>query len=135
MPVERNHATDRATMAGWDLRSCAKGKFFTLEVKYDLMEAKTGNVAVEHYNTKSGHPSGITATKADLWVYVFSTLESHVCRASSLRDYLRDVPPKRSVNGGDGNAALALYERDAILDTVFVPLTGELEGLLAGLLA
>ena len=57
----------------WDLsvsQQVTGYEVFTVEVKYDEMQAKTGNIAIEIYNPKSGKPSGLTATKANLWCQV-----------------------------------------------------------------
>ena len=49
-----------------------KGKIRTVEVKYDAMEAKTGNVAIEYMNR--GHFSGILVSSADWYIIVLNKL-------------------------------------------------------------
>lgn len=124
-------------MAEWDLAS-ELGRPFTMEVKFDMASGRTGKVAVEHFNTRSWRPSGITETAADLWVYVFSPLSAFVCRAGDLRRFVHRVRPAREVVGGDDNAALLLYPREVILPAVFRRMDGlapaDLRAVLGGLL-
>ena len=42
---------------------------FTIEVKYDLYAEKSGNIAIEYFNTKKQAASGLYPTKADFWVH------------------------------------------------------------------
>lgn len=94
---------------------------FTAEAKFDQMEAKTGNIAVEYYNTKQCKPSGIMATTADLWCVVLQDpVTIWICQVPDLREFLqRNKPYREVVNAGDDNAALKLYCRDIILPAVF----------------
>ncbi len=99
---------------------------FTVEVKFDQMEATTGNIAIEYYNTKLFKPSGIAATKANLWCVVLQKPETiWLCDTEFLREYAETVMPLRVItNAGDGNAALKLYKRDIILSEVFLRVDG-----------
>ncbi len=54
--------------AGWDVRS-AKGDFF-VEVKMECSPIRTGNVAIEFYNTELKRHSGIAATEAHVWLHI-----------------------------------------------------------------
>lgn len=92
---------------------------FTVEVKTDFYEAKSGNIAIETHNTKLEKPSGINSTQADLWCHV---LQSSIWIANShnLREFVHNVAPCRLIScGGDDNAQLFLYSRDIILPMVF----------------
>jgi len=94
------------------------GYEFTLEVKNDLYEAKSGNIAIEIYNPKSDKLSGIGITTADLWVHVTDGL--YVTRVSDLRQYIAKTPPKRKIAaGGDNNATLLLYDSKEIFEAIF----------------
>lgn len=136
LSAEHNH--NKATRGHYDLESVFDGRPFTIEVKYDLMAARTGNVAVEHYNPRKGAPSGLSLTTADLWVFVFCPLEAFVCSTAALRAFTATAPRKEIACGGDNNAALWLYKKADILPGLFHSmdhLSGEeLRGLLAHLL-
>ena len=65
-----------------------------IEVKHDLQAARTGNVAVEV--SYDGEPSGIVATKSDLWIVVIEA-ELLFIPTARLRDFVmserfREVP-------------------------------------------
>ena len=122
---------------------CKMGrKKFTIEVKYDYKSEETGNIAIEHHNSKVDRPSGITATKADLWVYILGTgknISAWVVKSSALKAFLEKVSPfKEIAYGGDNNAALYIYKKDDILERLFVRMDdlkeNELKALIKGLL-
>jgi hypothetical protein len=80
----------------------------TFEVKCDLMAAKTGNIAIEFYNTRSVKASGIDGTKADFWVHITDAM--YIIETNQLKSLIKSVKPKRIItSGGDGNASLYLY--------------------------
>jgi len=103
----------------WDLSAAQIGtgyEVFTVEVKYDEMQAKTGNVAIEIYNPKSGNPSGLTATKANLWCQVLKD-SAWITSVKALRKFCKETPPfKMFSSAGDGNAAILLYKTEDILE-------------------
>lgn len=96
---------------------------FTIECKFDLKSETTNNLCIEVYNPKSDKPSGITASKADLIVFVLPDGSNRTLWAASLfelRKFLSEVPPKKVIEvGGDKNATLHLYDVFTILDAVF----------------
>lgn len=121
--TEKN-AGDNAKLIDWDLKGeLPSKKTFTAECKYDVMAAKTGNLAVEHYNVKLCKPSGINATKADLWVVVLTDpTRVFATTVSKLREYCKANKPFRDIAcGGDDNAAIWLYKANDILP-IFVQL-------------
>lgn len=68
---------------------------------------KTGNIAIEY--ECYGKPSGINATESDYWFHnlcigdeTFATLVFHT---DSLKRIIENLDNKRSVSGGDNNAA------------------------------
>ena len=81
----------------WDLSVAQLGtgyEVFTVEVKYDEMQSKTGNIAIEIYNPKSGKPS-----------------------VKALRRFCEETTPfKMFSSAGDGNAAILLYKTEDILE-------------------
>lgn len=94
---------------------------FTIEVKDDIYSAKSGNAAIEYWNSKSNKPSGITVTKSDFWCHIISG-EPFVVKTQVLRDFINITKPKRMLQGaGDGNADIMLYDSE-ILKSVMVPL-------------
>lgn len=103
---------------------CSFGrKKFTIEVKFDAMACKTGNLAIEYWNSKKDEPSGITSTKSTFYIYLIrddTNTTIWLTKTKDLKDFLADTPPFRIVEGcGDENADLMLYKTIDILDKVF----------------
>jgi hypothetical protein len=74
------------------------------------MAVRTGNIALEYFNSKSMKPSGITATKADWWVHKIDG-ELWIIRVSDLLNFTKTEKPVRMISrGGDDNADLLLYQ-------------------------
>lgn len=89
--------------------SCVTPPVVKFEVKNDVMAEKTGNIALEYYNSKSNKPSGITATRADWWVHKIAG-ELWIIRVSELINFTKNEKPVRMISGGgDDNADLMLY--------------------------
>lgn len=88
-------------------------KEFSIEIKYDVMSSRTGNLAFEFYNPQKLVYTGIAVTKADLWIQVIKSSEQYdilSCSTNKLKDFIRNNKPKRIVHGaGDGNASVVLY--------------------------
>lgn len=106
---------------------CKLGKTkFTCEVKFDAMAAKTGNVAIEHHNSKKDEPSGIEVTKADIWVHLLkddNNITIWATNVKTLKEFVKNNEPlKKIVSGGDANASLYIYQLDRVLNTTFVRL-------------
>lgn len=92
-----------------------------LEVKYDIRCARSGNIAIEFYNPKSGRPSGIGSTIADLWVHIITKpLSVYITSVPLLKAYVSSIPPHRLVDcGGDDNSSMYLYKAPAIFGHIF----------------
>ncbi len=94
---------------------------FTIECKYDVMSLKTGNLAIEYFNSKSNTASGITVTKSDIWVQLIPEKNSqnilaYAISTSKLRCFIESVQPFKIVVGkGDGNSDMMIYRMDAII--------------------
>lgn len=118
--VLENPARSKKGLIGWDLAVELGEKKFTVEVKFDQMEAATGNVAVEYFNTKQARPSGILATKSDLWAFVLRKPTTvWACNTKALRDWFQTKPFYREVAcGGDDNAAIRLYRRAELFSSL-----------------
>ena len=112
----------------YDLKLWCRGEqVCTIEVKYDIMSAQTGNIAIEFFNPKSCKPSGISATKADYYIYQFPDLGFFFTRVNELKKYCEEHQPFRTITaGGDGNASLWLYHRERLVDDIFIPLEEDL---------
>jgi hypothetical protein len=103
----------------YDIVAKKQGKEVTFEVKNDIMAAKTGNIAIEYYNTKSNKPSGITGTRALFWVHITSDI--YIIKTELLRELLKTIKPKRTIkSGGDNNANLYLYPHQFLIDNFFL---------------
>lgn len=105
----------------WDIETTGiDGGDFTTEVKYDVYEARSGNIAIETFNPRSGKPSGLGITRAFFWAHVLADNSVWLARVSDLKKFVQDQPPKKVVEcGGDDNATLLLYQNSIILDGVF----------------
>ena len=68
---------------------------------------KTGNIAIEY--ECYGKPSGINATESDYWFHNLcigdETFATIVFDTASLKRIISNLDSKRSVSGGDNNAA------------------------------
>jgi hypothetical protein len=134
LPCER----PSTSFAGWDLLSSLNGRAFTIEAKYDLKQAHTGNAAIEFFNPKRGEKSGLAATQADLWAHVVRPGKVFLGLVSRLREFTeREKPIRTMIAAGDGNASIWLYPWASLL-TVLEPTEGlsreELLSLLESLL-
>lgn len=93
---------------------------FTTEVKFDLKEQKSGNIALEYYNTNLNKLSGILDTTANLWVQVLYPDFVWLANVKTIKKYIKKNKPHKVVkNVGDGNANLALYKSEIILADIF----------------
>ena len=103
----------------WDLSVAQVGtgyEVFTVEVKYDEMQSQTGNIAIEFYNSKLDRPSGLSATKADLWCHVLKD-STWITSVDKLKKFCEETTPFKSFNyAGDENASILLYKTDDILE-------------------
>lgn len=109
---------DKETRQDYDL-VCKIGRTkFTCEVKFDVMSKHTGNWAIETFNSKSNCPSGLTATKANLWAHILPDGENKtlwITNVKSLIKFCNDVQPLKLVKfGGDKNAVLKIYRHEVI---------------------
>lgn len=124
---------EREQLSDYDLRSFWANEFkdsagkdiglleFTTEVKWDLYAAKSGNIAIEMWNPKTNKPSGLTATKADIWCHITDGL--YFVSVNVLKKYVENNKPKRLIaSGGDSNATLYLYDISTIFEDIFVRL-------------
>lgn len=118
---ERNSSKVNAEAAKWDVKINHTDIDYFFECKYDVMSAKTRNVAIEYFNPKSNKPSGIAATTSDFWVIIFPDKEIYIASVSMLKKFLETTSPKRIVDvGGDKNSSMHLYEKEIILPLVFI---------------
>lgn len=120
----KNPAEDKDGKARYDLWIDLPGRRITAEVKFDRWECRSNNVALEYRNPRSDKPSGITATRADLWVFCLTDGSVWCCRTTDLKRHWRKGPAglgfvRDMAVCGDGNSSSCLYERVALFDTMF----------------
>lgn len=102
------------------------GISYCVEVKYDMMAKKTGNLCFETHNSK-GKLTGISSTEADEVHYVVPTEEGfvlYVFKTEELREYLFDVKnidKFKSVRGGDRRATSMLLVSRVLIEEDEVP--------------
>ena len=105
---------ERGKLSDHDLLVSYEDKEWTVEVKNDEYAAKSGNAAIEVWNTRSDKPSGLLATKAVWWCHITDGM--YFIQVDKLRKLVDSIPPKRIVeNAGDGNAKILLYPTNEIL--------------------
>lgn len=112
---------DNSVKYEWDV-IIIYGKYnIPIEVKFDEYEQRSGNIAIEVFNTRLGKQSGLTATKAFFWAHVLCDGVVWITTVEKLKKYLDTEPPSRIIDsGGDGNATLHLYNSTQILSDIFV---------------
>ena len=76
----------------WDLKLIHSEIVFTAEVKNDIMAAKTGNIAIEYFNSKKQESSGIDVTKADMWVHIIGG-QIFAIATANLKDFIKNHSP------------------------------------------
>lgn len=100
----------------YDLEVVLKdGDLKYIEIKEDFMCAKTGNIAIE-YRCR-GKTSGISTTKADIWIYKVHTKNGHELYGIDIDDLRKSINRSeffRKVTGGDpgSNTMMYLYKYD-----------------------
>jgi hypothetical protein len=91
----------------------------TFEVKNDIMSSRTGNVALEYWNSKSVKKSGINLTEADFWVH-FTKSKGYINTVLSVKSFVsRHKPLKVIKGGGDKNADLIIYTIGDFLNEMY----------------
>ncbi len=93
---------------------------YTIEVKYDKLSERTGNVGIEYLY--KGKDSGLSATKAMEWVHIFFLDGEWVFAripVSKLKSYIRsNWEYIKKVDGGDDLLAkMALISSDDFANT------------------
>ncbi len=98
------------------------GIAYSIEVKYDIMARKTGNLCFETHN-KKGDLTGIASTEADEVHYVVPREGGYVLymfKTEELRSYLFDTlntKKFRSTKGGDRRAySMLLVNRETLIE-------------------
>jgi hypothetical protein len=92
---------------------------FTIEVKNDIYEQKSNNIAIEVGNSELNKPSGLEKTKADLWAHVLCD-SIWITTTKKLRSYVESQEPVKELkNAGDKNAHIRIYPSYQILPEVF----------------
>ena len=126
----------------YDITIDLDGKKYTIEVKYDLYSIKSGNIAIEYWNSKKDTAAGINATLADIWVQLLpqKNCEIYVYAISvnKLKDYIKNNSPFKNIfSGGDKNSNMLIYRIEDIisefirLDSITIPsvMKSVIEGL------
>lgn len=115
--AERN--LDR--LVKWDVKVQYPTDTFLFEIKHDLYHARSGNLAIEFHNNKSGKPSGLEITDADIWIHVLpDPLVIWATSVANLKIFTKTTVPLKTITGaGDGNACLHIYQDSIILPAIF----------------
>lgn len=111
---------DKTAGYKWDIILEHEGKKAGVEVKFDKYEKKTGNIAIEVFNSRQNKKSGLSSTLAKFWVCVLSNGEVWITLSELLKKYTKENEPLfKSYNSGDGNANILLYKKRDIMKKFF----------------
>ena len=118
---------DEKARSDYDLTGSFNKRKLKVEVKFDKMACQTGNLAIEYHNPRSNKPSGLLATKSNLWAHVIiddasgvGFMTAWLASTKNLKAYVDMYEPRKKCNfGGDKNASLWLYEEKHMLENVF----------------
>lgn len=99
------------------------GRRWLVECKFDFAAARTGNLALEFWNTRQWQPSGLWRTRADLWCHLVPEAgreQVFLARVADLRAWHgQDMGDVR--DGGDDNSRMSLYPRARLEGAVLFP--------------
>lgn len=117
IPCKENLNT--VTREFYDLEANIGSKKFTIECKYDWYSEKSGNLAIEFFNSTKNKPSGIDNTKANLWAIIINDKDYKtiwITSVSALKAYIKaHTAFKTIMKAGDGNASIYLYKTEQLL--------------------
>ncbi len=118
--IESQKNEDKKNLIDYDLKFKIGKEEYRCEVKYDIMAARTSNLAIEYWNSRLEKPSGILATKAEIWAVVINdcgNMTLWMISTEKLRKFIDNNNPKAvKKNVGDGNANILLYDDSFILE-------------------
>jgi hypothetical protein len=97
-----------------------------VEVKYDKICCRTGNIAVEMQFM--GKPSGIATTTADYWAFVLDKLDITVfIKTERLKKLVKKYSSTKITDGGDMNNSIVvkvpikdIFNCDNWVDSIFL---------------
>ena len=105
-------------LAKWDIGADNEQLRFFTEVKNDVYAEKSGNIAIEVYNPKSGKPSGIYVTEAEVWCHITDGL--YFTGVTRLKQYVESTTPFKIIDrAGDGNATIYLFKKHVLFPSIF----------------
>jgi hypothetical protein len=121
--VEFELNTDKKKLKDYDAVAKLDKKKFTIEIKFDWLSQKTGNLAIEYYNSVKEEASGVEGTKANLWCHIVldqGNPTAWLTSVKKLKEFIKNNEPFKIVErAGDGNASLYLYTDTKILEAIF----------------
>ena len=111
---------EKGKFSSYDLKVVTpSGKEKTIEVKYDIMSSRTGNVAVEMWKEPNGKKvkAGLLASKSTFYAYSFPSDDSfYFIKTSHLKQIINLQEYDRLVMGGDGGVyKIALFDKDKFI--------------------
>lgn len=125
---------DKDTKYDFDVFASTARGLTTFEVKYDIYSERSGNIAIEFWNSKKNAPSGINVTKADYWVHILPNngkMNAYITTVKTLKDFIKSTPACRTIfDGGDKNANIYLYKSQIILPIFSLLLSDTIIGYL-----
>lgn len=104
----------------YDVDVTLRDRVIKFEVKNDVMGVKTGNIAIEYYNSNSNKPSGILSTPADVWCHILGT-QIWIINITHFKTLIHSkmVDYRILTKVGDGNADIMLFKSSIILSETY----------------
>jgi hypothetical protein len=107
---------DKENREFYDIIFWLDRKKYKIEIKYDYFQKKSGNFAIEVFNTYAKKKSGLSITKSNLWIHILDEQTMLITHTSKLKDFCRKNKPAKIIErGGDKNARLWLYPSSSII--------------------
>lgn len=95
----------------YDLEVVVDKKTLLLEIKNDRRALETGNLAIEIKNVLRNQPSGLTITKADIWVVIIG-MDIYMTKTQNLKHFIKTNKPKKTHKS---NVLIYIYPKEDIL--------------------
>ncbi|MBI5020549.1 MAG: hypothetical protein HZB59_03860 [Ignavibacteriales bacterium] len=102
---------------GYDIASLSEDK--RLEVKVETTPIRTGNVAIEFWNSSTNRPSGILATEANIWLHIVMEKDGFIAYEFDLPSLIKLVIESGEIKKGGTNALckiipLSIFRKSAL---------------------
>ena len=109
--LECYYNKDKTKLSFFDLETVVDDRVLLLEVKNDKRAFDTGNLAIEVRNVLQDKPSGLTITKADIWVVILGK-DVYMTKTQDLKNFVENNKPMKTYRS---NVLIYIYPKTEIL--------------------